>query len=201
MSDVYVLNPDYGLRDDIHRFILFSKANRKGNASPNWMSFIHPAHAAMLSFFTHERSLNENWPLLALFFHCDASKAERLIRPFMENREAFFTTMARKENMFPQAIDYTYGKGRNGIPFSEITALHSYRNDRRHVYQTVIFRSVAIDADADQPLYDALPVLLCRYPHASAKQIAHLPHFRIDTGSGRTACAANQPDRRGNLPA
>ena len=109
--------------------------------------------------------------------------------------------MARKENMFPQAIDYTCGKGRNGIPFSEITALHSYRNDRRHVYQTVIFRSVAIDADADQPLYDALPVLLCRYPHASAKQIAHLPHFRIDTGSGRTTCAANQPDRRGNLPA
>ena len=104
MSDVYVLNPDYGLRDDIHRFILFSKANRKGNASPNWMSFIHPAHAAMLSFFTHERSLNENWPLLALFFHCDALKAERLIRPFMENRKAFFTTWHGKRICFPRQL-------------------------------------------------------------------------------------------------
>lgn len=104
MSDVYVLNPDYGLRDDIHRFILFSKANRKGNTSPNWMSFIHPAHAAMLSFFTHERSLNENWSLLALFFHCDASKAERLIRPFMENREAFFTTWHGKRICFPRQL-------------------------------------------------------------------------------------------------
>ena len=58
----------------------------------------------MLSFFTHERSLNENWPLLALFFHCDASKAERLIRPFMENREAFFTTWHGKRICFPRQL-------------------------------------------------------------------------------------------------
>lgn len=121
MSDVYVLNPDYGLRDDIHRFILFSKANRKGNASPNWMSFIHPAHAAMLSFFTHERSLNENWPLLALFFHCDALKAERLIRPFMENRKAFFTTWHGKRICFPKQLIIPVEKAGTGYYFQKLT--------------------------------------------------------------------------------
>lgn len=104
MNDVYVLNPNYGLRDDIHRYVLFSKANIKGTVSRDWMSFIHPAHAAMLSFFTHERSLTDNWQQLALFFHCDALKIEKLIRPFIENRKAFFIRWKGNEICFPSQL-------------------------------------------------------------------------------------------------
>lgn len=104
VNDVYVLNPNYGLRDDIYRFILFSKTNIRGVASPDWMSFIHPAHAAMLSFFTHKRSLAENWQLLARFFHCDVLKTEKLMLPFIENREAFFTTWNGREICFPRQL-------------------------------------------------------------------------------------------------
>lgn len=104
VNDVYVLNPNYGLRDDIYRFILFSKTNIRGVASPDWMSFIHPAHAAMLSFFTHKRSLAENWQLLARFFHCEVLKTEKLMLPFIENREAFFTTWNGREICFPKQL-------------------------------------------------------------------------------------------------
>lgn len=104
MSDIYVLNPDYGLRDDIHRFILFSKPAANGSASQNWMSFIHPLHAAMLCLFTHERTLGENKRLLALFLHRDGATAERWIHPFIENKNAFFIKWNGNDICFPKQL-------------------------------------------------------------------------------------------------
>lgn len=104
MNDVFVLNPHYGLRDDIYRYILFSKTNVDDEASNNWMSFIHPIHAVVLSFFTHERSLIENLLLSAAFFHCDLQRAGKLIQPFIENQKAFFIKWNGKQICFPKDL-------------------------------------------------------------------------------------------------
>lgn len=45
------------------------------------VSFIHPNHAVVLSFFTHERSLTENLQLSAAFFHSELQRAGKLIQP------------------------------------------------------------------------------------------------------------------------
>lgn len=50
MNKVYVLNPHYHLRHDIHRVALFSSAGTDTDCSRNWHTFIHPLQAVMLSF-------------------------------------------------------------------------------------------------------------------------------------------------------
>lgn len=120
MNDVYVLNPHYALRNDIHRFILFSKPAKDGNAPQNWMSFIHPAQAAMLSLFTHKRSKAENLQLLALSFQQDISTAEKWIKPFMENSEAFFVRWKGNKICFPKQMLIPVEKAGEGYRFLEL---------------------------------------------------------------------------------
>ena len=68
MNKVYVLNPHYHLRHDIHRVALFSSAGTDTDCSRNWPTFIHPLQAVMLSFFTYDRPLQTTLPLLCDFF-------------------------------------------------------------------------------------------------------------------------------------
>lgn len=121
MNDVYVLNPDYGLRNDIYRYILFSKTNRNEGTVNNWVSFIHPVHAVILSFFTHERSLTENLQLAASFLHCKLSKAGQLIKPFIENREAFFIKWNGQQICFPKQLIIPREKAGTEYHFHKVT--------------------------------------------------------------------------------
>ena len=68
LNKVYVLNPFYHLRHDVHRVILFSRGGTDNLCSRNWCTFIHPLQAALLSFFTYERPLKETIGLLCDFF-------------------------------------------------------------------------------------------------------------------------------------
>lgn len=63
MNKVYVLNPHYHLRHDIHRVALFSSTGTDTDCSRNWHTFIHPLQAVMLSFFTYDRPLQTTLPL------------------------------------------------------------------------------------------------------------------------------------------
>ena len=79
MNKVYVLNPYYHLRHDIHRVALFSTGTgAETGCSRNWHTFIHPLQAVMLSFFTYDRPLQETIPLLCDFFY---RSRERSISP------------------------------------------------------------------------------------------------------------------------
>lgn len=120
MNDIYVLNPQYGLRNDIHRFILFSKPATNGNASVNWASFIHPCHAAMLSLFTHKHSMADNLQRLALTFQRDIPTVEKWIEPFMENTEAFFVKWKGNDICFPAQILIPIEKAGEEYRFQEL---------------------------------------------------------------------------------
>lgn len=75
-DQVYVLNPDYVLRNDIHRIALYAKESVNAYSSRNWNSFIHPIHAKLFSFFTYDRTLGENIGLISSFL-------KRIWSPFL----------------------------------------------------------------------------------------------------------------------
>lgn len=51
MEDCYILNPDYIIKNDINKVILYSKAKVAAYSSAEWFSCIHPVQAMILSFF------------------------------------------------------------------------------------------------------------------------------------------------------
>lgn len=106
MNKVYVLNPHYRLRHDIHRVALFSTATGAVNdCSRNWHTFIHPLQAVMLSFFTYNRPLQETLPLLCDFFCRSTEEMIKWVSEFINNPTPIYTSSPQQgEIYFPKRI-------------------------------------------------------------------------------------------------
>ena len=66
MNKVYVLNPHYHLRHDIHRVALFSSTGTDTDCSRNWHTFIHPLQRSVIREKTQHDSLqrvNKSMPV------------------------------------------------------------------------------------------------------------------------------------------
>lgn len=103
-NEIYILNPQYHLRNDTRRILMFSKIRTDKRSSNNWYGFIHPLQALMLSFFTYKRSLQENIQLLNDYFHCNKNEMEHFIIPFIENKELLSTKWHDLEIVFPKNV-------------------------------------------------------------------------------------------------
>ena len=84
--DSYQLNPDYLLRQDGNRVILYSK-RELSYGGEDWFTFIHPFQAMMLSFFNGENPLENEIANCARFFNIPFEKMHKIILPFIENKE------------------------------------------------------------------------------------------------------------------
>lgn len=82
----YQLNPDYLLRQDGNRVILYSK-RELSYGGEDWFTFIHPFQAMMLSFFNGENPLENEIANCARFFNIPFEKMHKIILPFIENKE------------------------------------------------------------------------------------------------------------------
>lgn len=103
-NHIYVLNPCYVLRNDVHRIVLFSKIRPGVDCSKDWQSFIHPLQAVLLSFFTYDRTLRENIEMLAGFFHRDVAYMEHVLELYLENEMPVYTVWNGQNILFPQKI-------------------------------------------------------------------------------------------------
>ena len=101
-NDVYILNPQYYLRNDVRRILLYSKSRTDIRSCSNWYAFIHPLQAVMLSFFTHKRSLKKNIFLLSKYFHCELSEMEHYVAPFIDNSHTLCAHWHGREIAFPK---------------------------------------------------------------------------------------------------
>lgn len=101
---VYVLNPDYRLRHDVHRTVLFAVSSATEGSSVGWVSFIHPLQAAFLSFFTFGRSLGENLQLLSAFFHREESQLTGWVAGIVENPRPVCTLSPQGKVWFPRRV-------------------------------------------------------------------------------------------------
>lgn len=104
LDKVYVLNPHYHLRHDIHRVVLFSKGGTDYDCSRNWHTFIHPLQAALLSFFTYNKPMKETIPLLCDFFCKSREAIEKWVSEFINNPLPVYTSSKQGKIYFPKRI-------------------------------------------------------------------------------------------------
>ena len=74
--DSFLFNPEYHLRQDGNRVILFSD-EEVSDRSEEWFSFIHPYHAMMLSFFDGQSNFQDEIEACASFFHLPFEKMKQ----------------------------------------------------------------------------------------------------------------------------
>ena len=101
---VYVLNPDYRLRHDVHRTVLFAVSSATEGSSVGWVGFIHPLQAAFLSFFTFGRSLGENLKLLSAYFHREEDLLAGWVSGLVENPRPVCTLSPQGKVWFPRRV-------------------------------------------------------------------------------------------------
>ena len=104
LDKVYLLNPYYRLKPDVHRVVLYAKGGNEKDCSCHWCSFIHPLHAALLSFFTYPRTLQENLNLLSDFFSRPKQEIARWVDSFLENPEPVHAQCGGVPIRFPKRI-------------------------------------------------------------------------------------------------
>ena len=90
-NEVYIFNPDYVMRNDSHRVVIFSKNKLNFFSAPNWESFLHPLHAQIFSFFTFNRPLRVTISLLSVYLKKNESDIRKIVFPFIENSQSVYT--------------------------------------------------------------------------------------------------------------
>lgn len=103
-NSIIYLNPDYHLKNDIDRVVLYSHSHTASHSASKWISYIHPMQAVILSFFTKNRTLKENIELLSARFNTPFTKIEKLIAPYINNEESFYTEMNGEKIYFPKNV-------------------------------------------------------------------------------------------------
>ena len=102
----YVFNHYYILKHDEKRTILCSHNRTKSSIEVNqdWITFIHPVYAMILSFFSTPISLDNAIKKIAIFFDFSLDYTENLVLNFIENENIFHTFYQDAENYFPKNI-------------------------------------------------------------------------------------------------
>lgn len=84
-----LFNPEYHLRQDGNRVILFSD-EELSDLSEEWFSFIHPFHAMMFSFFDGQSPYDEEVDRCAAFFNLSYKQTEEIVNRFLD-KDRWFT--------------------------------------------------------------------------------------------------------------
>lgn len=116
-----MLNPGYQLRNDVHRVALFAKVGSGDSCSKDWHTFIHPVQAAMLSFFTYNRSLDENLLNLSRFFSRDIGYMEKIVSAYIENPTPVYTLWQEQRICFPKNVLIELEEAGKEYHFQELT--------------------------------------------------------------------------------
>ncbi|MDR3326746.1 MAG: radical SAM protein, partial [Prevotellaceae bacterium] len=103
-NEVYIFNPDYVMRNDSCRVVLYSGLSRNGLSVRNWESFLHPLHAKIFSFFTFNRTLNVTISLLGQYFQRDKQAIKKIISPFIENPLSVYTKYKEDKVRIPKNV-------------------------------------------------------------------------------------------------
>lgn len=101
MNNTYILNPDYILKNDINRVIVFSKKKIENKATFGWLSYLHPMQAMIFSFFTEKRTLKENIEKISNFIQKDFDTTKKIILPFIENKEVLKASWEGQQIFIP----------------------------------------------------------------------------------------------------
>lgn len=89
-KDYIILNPDYLLRNDTDRIVLYSGKQVQEYSSSEWISYIHPVQAMILSIFSEENILSGKNTFILKKLNLSIDMLERIVRPFVENKTSIY---------------------------------------------------------------------------------------------------------------
>lgn len=117
-SNLWIFNPDYRLKNDLDRICLYSKNNPEHDSNHDWVSYIHPYQAVILSMFATGNLLSDVADMIASHFKLDYNVASQLLEGFVNNPAPFYTEWGNDKILFPKNVL---------VPFDE----HSSMSDNR----------------------------------------------------------------------
>lgn len=120
INKVYVLNPHYHLRHDIHRVVLYAGNGTEAECSSNWHTFIHPLQAVVLSFFTYNRTFGETLAQLCDFFHRDEEEIKEWLTAFVNNPTPIYTSSSQGKVYFPKRILIEAAQAGDALRFDQL---------------------------------------------------------------------------------
>jgi len=103
-NEAYIFNPDYVMRNDSHRVVLFSREKTSQLGVSHWESFLHPLHAKIFSFFTFNRPLNDTVSLLGKYLKRDEQAVRNIVYPFIENAQSVYTKYNDNQVRIPKNV-------------------------------------------------------------------------------------------------
>lgn len=103
-NNIVVFNPDYHLKNDIDRIVLYSTDKVTYGGSKEWLSFIHPFHAFILQIFDGVKEWNEALTFLSKQLNKEKSKLRELLTPFINNDKPFYTEWKGIKVRFPAFV-------------------------------------------------------------------------------------------------
>lgn len=89
-NKIYILNPAYFLRNDVHRAVIgtFDFPDMpNGMYEKNALHIIHPITATMLSFFDGTRTLGQCVQEISIYFGIKSEETEAFISRYINNNE------------------------------------------------------------------------------------------------------------------
>lgn len=103
-NQIWILNPDYVLKNDNDRICMFAKKDLSFDSTPDWIGYIHPYQAMILGLLTELCPVGEKILALSKHLHVSASRIYDLIKSFMGNKTPVYTTWQGINVGFPKNV-------------------------------------------------------------------------------------------------
>lgn len=104
MKKIVILNPDYDLRNDKDRILLFTKKNKSYDSSPEWYSFIHPIQARALCHFLNNNTFEQNCLNISKETMTPLVDVIKIMSGFVNNPNPFYTIFMDQKIFWPKNI-------------------------------------------------------------------------------------------------
>lgn len=98
------LNPDYYLKWDIKRFVLYTKGQCVHNGHNNWISFIHPLHLFIIGTLSLEHDINNTIAAIQKRLPINSLFIEKFISNLIENQEVCHIKSTNGDASFPENL-------------------------------------------------------------------------------------------------
>lgn len=95
------LNPDYYLKWDVKRVVLYSKSDIHNGGVKNWCSFLHPLHALILGTFSYEHEFQKAVDIINRYSTIRTEIIEEFVSNLINNSEFFHLDMNGEYLNFP----------------------------------------------------------------------------------------------------
>jgi hypothetical protein len=104
---IYILNPAYFLRNDIHRALIGTFDDCKIEPEKydyNILFFIHPINAQMLSFFDGVKTLSQCISEISKYFDISEDEIYDIISNYIENKDKLYINYNDEDIIFPKNV-------------------------------------------------------------------------------------------------